>query len=68
MDKNSAIVIEKTSNGYVVRAEYRPDHLISIADFAVFQDMGYASSARDNQKTEDTLLGFIAAHFTENVS
>jgi hypothetical protein len=62
MKTDEPIVIERTANGYQVRSH--GGDLICVADIMVFQDIGYASATRDNQKTEDTLLGFIAAHFT----
>ena len=64
MDKNIPITIEKVGNGFFVR----PSNSISVmalSDVMVFHDMGFASASRDNQDAKNTLLGFIADHFTD---
>lgn len=65
MNKNSSVVIERVANGYQVRPLYGAGDCFCLLDLMVFQDMGFASAARDYQSTEDTLLGFIESHFRE---
>jgi hypothetical protein len=67
MNKDDAIIIERTANGYQVR-QLDHSNMICIKDIMVFQDMGFASSMRDYQDSEDTLLGFIEKHFTQKAS
>lgn len=69
MNKNETIIIERVANGYLVRPLGRPQYeTTDIRDILVFQDMGYASAQQDYQPTENTLLGFIAEHFTNENS
>jgi len=64
MNQNDAIIIERVANGFYVRPYLPGQSLVPcIQSTMVFQDMGYASAARDHQKTKDTLLGFIEDHF-----
>lgn len=65
MRKDESIAIERTANGYQVRLLSGNGNMICISEIMVFQTMGYASGPGDGIKTDDTLLGFIANHFTE---
>ncbi len=65
MNKDEPLVIERTANGYQVRPMCGSVEFVCIADIMVFQLMGYASGPGEGVKTEDTLLGFLAEHFTE---
>lgn len=64
MTKGDTITIRRTANGFLVHPQ-KDDGLTPSHEVMVFQDIGYAASARDYQKLEDTLLGFIAEHFGE---
>ena len=68
MEKDEPLVIERTANGYQVRPMCGRGDMVCVRDIMIFQDMGYASATRDYQKTEDTLLGFLASHFTDGES
>lgn len=63
MNPNDSVTIERVANGWQVWVFHPGSACYSISDVMVFQDMGFASAARDGQKTEDSLLGFIEAHF-----
>lgn len=67
MNKDEALVIERVANGYQVRAMTRVSDIVCIDDIMVFQILGYASGPGEGVKTEDTLLGFLAGHFTEGI-
>jgi hypothetical protein len=67
MTPNESIIIERTLNGFIVRPAIERNKVAEVAEFAkfaVFQDLGIAVMARDNQNPEDTLVGFIADHFS----
>lgn len=63
MKNGEAVTIKKIGNGYIVEPAYRDKEASVLESMLAFQDMGYASSARDNQLIEQTLLGFIEKHF-----
>jgi hypothetical protein len=63
--KGDTIVIESAANGFIVRPQVGRDQLYLNSDVCVFNDMGTPVSDRDGQKTEETLLGWIAAHFSK---
>ena len=65
MDKDEPIIIERTANGYQVRQMSGAGVMARIEDILVFQMMGYASGPGEYIRTEETLLGFIADHFSE---
>lgn len=67
MNKREKIIIECVENGFIVSSPADDFGAVYIKGRLVFQDMGYASAARDSQRTEDTLLGFIEEHFREEV-
>jgi hypothetical protein len=68
IDKNGPVVIERVGNGYQVRPMCDRNSMVSMADVMVFQDKGFVSSARDGQREEATLLGWLDAHFSEAVT
>lgn len=67
MNKDDPLVIERVANGYQVRPMSGKEMCMFVEDIMVFQIMGYASVTGEGVKTEDTLLGFIADHFTEGM-
>lgn len=67
MQKDDALVIERVANGYTVRPLAGRGDVVCVTDIMVFQMMGYASGPGEYIKTEDTLLGFLAQHFTEGM-
>ena len=58
-----AVTIKKIGNGYIVEPACSDKETFGAESILAFQDMGYASTARDNQLIEQTLLGFIEKHF-----
>lgn len=63
LEKKQTIVVERVGNGFHVMPLMDSGGMMALSDVYVFQDMGYASAARDHQDQKDTLLGFIAQHF-----
>jgi hypothetical protein len=68
IDKNGPVVIERVGNGYQVRPMCDRNSAVCLSDVMVFQDKGLASSMRDNQAAESTLLGWLDAHFADAVT
>lgn len=65
MNKNTPLVIERCGNGFQVRPMFGNGEALCMDDVMVFQDKGYVSSARDYQKIEDTLFGWLDQHFQD---
>jgi hypothetical protein len=64
-DKDTAVIVERVGNGYQVRPMHGGSDMVCVRDILVFQDKGYVSAARDGQRTDATLLGWLDTHFTE---
>lgn len=64
IEKNSPIVIERAGNGFVVRPLGEKEYAQWLADILVFNDLGYASQARD-YGSNTSLTVFVASHFNE---
>jgi hypothetical protein len=68
MRNREKLIIECVQNGFIVSPFREPNTpYYGLSDCKVFQDIGYASAARDNQTSEECLLGFIAEHFKPEV-
>lgn len=61
---NTGIIIERVGNGFVVRPWGGPGSFISLDETLVFNDLGYASQARD-YGGNTSLTVFITSHFSE---
>ncbi len=62
MDKDSAVEIRRTANGYMVSRAHNPfgdNEVRASREVFVFIDKG-----KNNTPNEDTLLGWLDAHFT----
>jgi hypothetical protein len=68
MKNNEKLIIECVANGFIVSPYREPNTCFTMGDCKVFQDIGYASAARDNQTSAECLLGFIAEHFTPELT
>lgn len=68
MKKDEPLVIERVANGYQVKPISGEGMFVCVSEIMVFQLMGYASGPGEGGiRTEDTLLGFLANHFTEGI-
>lgn len=67
LNNNETIVIRRVGNGFQVSPDYEHGRCISLADVMVFQDLGYASSGKDQCKPGGELLTWLADHFADPV-
>jgi hypothetical protein len=57
--KNSAVIVERCENGFVVRSLH-DEGTFKIRPFFVFNRLGYGD------QSENSLLGWLAEHFDED--
>lgn len=62
---DTTMIIERAGNGYILRPLTKPGDMYSISEVMVFQDKGFVSASRDNQRIEDTLFGWLDRHFSD---
>lgn len=62
-EKNTAVIVERVGNGYQVSPVRGKHEVNNTLDVMVFQDKGFVTAAREQQRVDATLLGWLDAHF-----